>query len=278
MPPPEQRLRAEWLEVVRATFVRDLRVAVSYRVGFALSLAGSVLNVLGVYFLSRAFGDTVSESLGAYGASYLGFAVVGVALSTFMAVGLTGIGSTIREGQLTGTLELMILSPNRLGVLLLSSSIWPHTLAGINLAVYIASGVILGMDISRANVPVAVVSFVLAVISFNALGLIAASVVIVIKQGNPVSLVVGLASGLLAGVLYPVSVLPPPLQAAGQLLPLTHALELLRRSVLAGEGIETLWPSLLAMLVLTAALLPAGLWICGRAVRIAQTDGSLSQY
>jgi len=270
--------RAGWPDVVRATFVRDLLVASSYRVGFALSLGGSVLNVLGVFFLSQAFGDSVGESLDPYGATYLGFAVVGVALSTFMAVGLTGIGTAIRDGQLTGTLELMVLSPNRLGLLLFSSSLWGHTLATLNLLVYLGSGIALGMDVSRANVPVALASFALAVVSFNALGLLAASVVIVIKQGNPVSLVVGLASGLLAGVLYPVSVLPAPLQAAGQFLPLTHALELVRRSVLAGEGFETLWPSFVALLVLTAILLPLGLWACARAVRIAQTDGSLSQY
>jgi len=124
----------------------------------------------------------------------------------------------------------------------------------------------------------AIVSVALAIVAFNALGLIAASFVIVIKQGNPVSLVVGLASALLGGVLYPTSVLPEWLRAIGQLLPLTHALELVRGSILAGEGIAELWQPFLTLAALTAVLLPIGLWACSRAVHIAQTDGSLAQY
>ena len=267
-----------WPQVARATFVRDARMALSYRTGFLLTFVGSVLNILGVFFLSRAFGANVGASLDRYGGTYFAFAVVGVAFSAFMSVGMTGIGSRIREGQMMGTLELMLLSPNRLGVLLFSSSLWSHAQSLVTLSLYLLAGFALGMDLGRANLPMAALSLALAVVAFNALGLIAASVVIVIKQGNPVSLLLGMASVLLGGVLYPTSVLPAWLQAVGQLLPLTHALELMRRSVLGGEGMDTLWGSFLALAALTAILLPIGLWACARAVRIAQTDGSLSQY
>jgi ABC-2 type transport system permease protein len=253
-------------------------MAASYRTGFLLSFGGSVFNILGIFFLSKAFGANLETPVDRYGGSYFAFAVVGVAFSTFMGLGLTGIGSRIREGQMMGTLELMLLSPNRLGVLLFSSSLWSHAQALVTLLVFLLAGVALGIDLSRVNVPMAAASLVLAIVAFNALGLIAASIVIVIKQGNPVSLIVGMASGLLGGVLYPVSVLPGWLQAIGQVLPLTHALELIRRSVLNGEGIETLWGPFLSLTILTAILLPVGLWACSRAVRLAQTDGSLSQY
>jgi ABC-2 type transport system permease protein len=267
-----------WPQVARATFVRDARMALSYRTGFLLTFVGSVLNILGVFFLSEAFGANLGASLDRYGGTYFAFAVVGVAFSTFMSVGMTGIGARIREGQMMGTLELMLLSPNRLGVLLFSSSLWSHAQSLVTLGLYLLAGFALGMDLGRANLPMAALSLALAVVAFNALGLISASVVIVIKQGNPVSLLLGMASVLLGGVLYPTSVLPAWLQAVGQLLPLTHALELMRRSVLGGEGMDTLWRSFLALAVLTAILLPVGLWACARAVRIAQTDGSLSQY
>jgi ABC-2 type transport system permease protein len=278
MQQPETVRPGGWPQVAWATLVRDARMAASYRTGFVLSFGGSVLNILGVFFLSRAFGADLSASLDRYGGTYFAFAVVGVAFSTFMAVGMTGIASRIREGQMMGTLELMLLSPNRLLVLLFSASLWGHAQALLTLAIYLLAGVVLGMDLGGANVPMAAVSLVLAVVAFNALGLLGASVVIVIKQGNPVSLVLGMASVLLGGVLYPVSVLPGWLQVVGQFLPLTHALELIRRSMLAGEGIETLWGPFLALAALTVVLLPVGLWACSVAVRVAQTDGSLAQY
>lgn len=269
---------AGWPEVLWAAFLRDMWTATSYRIGFVLSFSGSLINVVGLFFLSRTFGGEVAESLEPYGGDYFAFTVVGVATTTLLALGLTGIGSRVREGQMMGTLELMLLSPNRLGILLVSSSVWSHAQAALSITVYLVVGVLFGMDLSAANLPMALASLGLSIIAFNALGLMAASVVIVIKQGNPVSLFLGLASALLAGVVYPVSVLPEGLQVVAQGLPLTHALELVRRSVLLGEGIDRLWPSFVALGFLSAVFLPIGLWLCHRAVRFAQTDGSLSQY
>jgi ABC-2 type transport system permease protein len=266
-----------WGQVMSATFVRDMLTATSYRVGFLMSLGSSAISIIGIFFLSQAIGDSAGP-LEPYGGDYFGFALVGVMLTSLMALGLTGMSSHIRVAQMMGTLELMLLSPNRLGVLFLSSSLWAHAQALVTLALYVVVGAVLGENFGNANLPMTFVSLGLAVLSFNALGLLSAAVVIVIKQGNPVALLISLASVLLAGVFYPVSVLPSWLQALGQLLPLTQALELVRRSALGGEGIATLWGPFLILVAITAIMLPVGLWACRRAVRIAQTDGSLSQY
>ena len=266
------------LQVMWATFLRDMITAASYRVGLLLSVGGSLVTIFVVFFLGRAFGGVAAPDLERYGGSYFGFAVVGVALSNLMALGLTGMSSRIREGQVMGTLELMLLSPNRLWLLFVSSSLWAHAQALVTVVLFVVAGVALGADFGDANVGMTLLSLALAVLAFNAFGLFSAAVVIVIKQGNPVALLMSAASVLLAGVFYPVSVLPDWLRIAGQLLPLTQALEVVRRAALGGEGIDTLWPRLLALVVLTSVLMPVGLWCSGKAVEIARTDGSLSQY
>jgi len=264
--------------VARAFFLRDMRMALSYKAGFILGALAATGNIVGIFFLSVAFGDAAESRLEAYGGSYFGFVIVGVAFTNFMALGIGGLGAKIREGQMMGTLELMLVSPNRLAVVLLSSALWSHAFGSVTILLYFAVGLALGLDLGHANVPMVLVGLLLAIISFNALGLLAASVVIVIKQGNPVNWLVGVASVLLAGVFYPRDVLPAWLQAAGDFLPLTHALELVRRAALGGEGLTTLWAPLFALIGLTAVLLPLGLFACHVAVRLAQTDGTLSQY
>jgi ABC-2 type transport system permease protein len=266
------------VELLREFFLRDMRIALSYKAGFALGTMASIGSIAGLFFLGQAFGDAGASWLEPYGGSYFSFVIVGVALTNFMALGLGGLASKIREGQMMGTLELMLISPNRLAALLLSSTLWSHAYGSVSIALYFVVGAALGMDLSDANVPVALVSLLIATVSFNALGLLAASVVIVIKQGDPVNWLVGVASVLLAGVFYPRDVLPGWLQTAGNVLPLTHALELIRRSLLEGAGLDVLWPSFLALVTLTALYLPLGLFACHLAVRVAQTDGSLSQY
>jgi ABC-2 type transport system permease protein len=266
------------VRVLGALFVRDLRMAVSYRVGFILSAAGAIVNVIGVFFLSQVVTGAPSSALGAYGDQYFGFVLVGVALTNFMALGLGGLAGRIREGLTMGTLEFMLVSPNPLVVLLLGSAIWSHVFGALTVVLYFVVGIPLGLDLSDANVPVALVTLVLAVVSFNGLGLIAASVVILIKQGDPVTWVVSTASVLLSGVFYPVAVLPAWLQGVAQLLPLTHALDVMRRALFAGESLATLWPSRLAVAVLAVGLLAVGIVACTAAVRTARRDGSLSAY
>lgn len=266
------------LSLAWAFLVRDVRLSASYKTGFLLSIVGSLVQIVMLFFLSRLLEGATESTLAQYGGSYFGFVIVGVALTTFMALGMAGLSSKIRESQLMGTLELMVLSPSQFPLLLVFSSLWSHVYSASTIAIYLGTGLLLGMDFSQANLPVALLGLLLAVVSFNALGLLAASVVIIIKQGNPVNWVVSSASTLLAGVFYPTEVLPDGLRALGQILPLTHALEVIRQAVFNGADLGAVWPALLRLLVLTAVLMPAGIAACQLAVRVAQSDGSLSHY
>jgi ABC-2 type transport system permease protein len=172
----------------------------------------------------------------------------------------------------------MLISPTRASTALVSSGLYSHISAAGTIVIYLVVGVLLGLRFGQANLPIALVAFLLLVISCNALGLIGAAAVLVLKQGNPVNWIVSGASLVLGGVFYPTSALPDGLQAVAQLLPITHALEVLRRSLLLGEGLDTLWPNLLALAVLVAIYLPLGLWACHVAVDRAREDGSLAEF
>jgi ABC-2 type transport system permease protein len=234
--------------------------------------------VLIFYFLSRAMGTSVGSSVTDYGSDYFGFVVIGVAFTQVVTVGLGAIGGSVRQGQVTGTLELMLISPTRASTALISSGLYSHISAAGTIVVYLAVAVVLGLRFGHANLPVAIVAFALLVISCNAIGLIGAAVVLVLKQGNPVNWIVSGASLVLGGVFYPTSSLPDALQAVSQVLPITHALEILRRSLLLGEGLDTLWPRFAALTALVLIYLPLGLWACHVAVDRAREDGSLAEF
>jgi ABC-2 type transport system permease protein len=266
-------LRVPW-----AFLVRDFREDSSYKIGFLFRVATAMINVAIYYFIASAFGSAAAPYLGSYGGNYFAFVIIGVAFSEYLAIGIGAIGDSIRQGQTTGTLELMLLSPTRLVVTLLSSSLWSYVFATLRVLVYLIVGVALGMRFDQANLPFALLSLTLAIVSFNALGLFSASVIILMKRGDTFGWALRVSSLVLGGVYYPVDVLPGWLRMLGQLLPLTHALELLRRSLLLGEGFAQLWGELLILAGLTIALLPLGVLACHLAIRVARTDGSLSHY
>ena len=63
-------------------------------------------------------------------------------------------------------------------------------------------------------------------------------------------------SGLVGGMMYPVSVLPGPLRFLARLIPVTYSLEGMRAALLAGAGWSQLWPSIAALLLFAAILIP----------------------
>ncbi len=266
------------LAIPRAFFVRDFRLAISYRAGFFFEIAGAVVNVFVFFFISEFFGTALRGELAAYGGDYFLFVIIGIAFTTYLRVGLSGISTKVRDGQLMGTLELLLISPTRLPITLLSSTLWGHAMATFGVATYVGLAMVLGPSLESPNLWIALLALAVAIVGFNAMGLLAAASVIVLKQGSPVNWLVTTGSVLLAGVFYPSAVLPGPLQAIGQALPLTHALEIVRRALLAGDGFAEVLPSFVALVGLTAVYLPLGILACHWAVRIAQTDGSLSEY
>jgi ABC-2 type transport system permease protein len=265
------------LLVPRAFFERDRRVEASYRAGLLLRVASAVVTVAMFYFLGRVF-DAAAPALTDVGTSYFAFVVIGIAAQEFLSQAVGTFGGNLRESQTTGTLELMLLGRSRLATLLVSSTLWLHASAALGALTYLVFGVILGIDLSGMDVPATALGVVLMVAGFTGMGMLAGATVLVIKRGNPVGWALRGASVLLGGILYPVSVLPPLLQALGETLPMTHALVVLRGAMLEGSGIVELAGPLAALTITSAVFLVVGLVAFRAAVRHGRMDGSLAQY
>lgn len=264
---------------VPVAFVRrDFQIGRSYRIGFVLGIGAAIANTIVFFFLSRAIGVIGGPVAETYGTDYFGFAIVGIAFTQLVAVGVGTMGSAVRDGQVTGTLELMLIGPTRPVTVLVSSGLFAHLSAFVSIAVYLAIGVALGLDLSRADVPATLLAVAILVVACNAIGLIGAAVVLLIKQGNPVNWIVTGASFVLGGVLYPTAVLPPGLETLASLLPLTPALQIVRRALLGGAGISELLPLFGALILLTAIYVPIGLAAIAYAMRRARVDGSLAEF
>lgn len=267
------------MATIWAFLKRDISLAVSYRFSFVLQFAGIFFTIATFYFLSKLVGGTMSQQLDEYGGDYFSFVLVGMAFTTYMTLGLGTFSSKIREGQMMGTLEIMLLSPTRLSVILLASSLWDYIFGSLGVFVFLFLGsVIFGVSFVNANLLATVVILTISIISFASLGMISAAFIIVLKKGNPINWVFSGLSTLLSGVLYPVGVLPQWLQVFSNLLPLTYTLDAMRLAMLQGYSIYDLRFNILALLVFSVILLPLALLSFRIAVRRAKIEGSLVQY
>jgi ABC-2 type transport system permease protein len=157
--------------------------------------------------------------------------------------------------------------------------VYEFAVASLRSAVYLVGAkLLLGLDLSRANWLSVLVSVPLIIAAFSGLGLAAAGTTMFARRLNPVAAVLGSLSFFLSGVMYPVSVLPAWLRGVGRLLPLTHALNVLRGALLGGASPAALGDSLVALFGFAAVLGPVGAGVFVFALRRARADGSLSHY
>lgn len=267
------------MAVATAFLKRDLSQALSYRLSFLLQFVSIFMSVAIFYFLSRLFGNAVAPQLAAYGGDYFSFVLIGLAFTGFMGLSLSSFAQSIREGQVMGTLEIMLLSPTRLSAILLSSSLWSYLLTTLRVVVYLSLGVLVfGVSLGQANFVSALVVMVLSIVSFSGIGILSAALVLVVKKGDPIAWLFGGASSLLAGVYYPISVLPDWLEPLSRFLPLTYALDAMRLAMLKGSSLYELRFDILALLGFTIVLTPLAFLVFRKALKRAKMDGSLIQY
>ena len=119
---------------------------------------------------------------------------------------------------------------------------------------------------------------VLTIIAMTSLGIIAASFIMVLKRGDPVTLLISSLAVLLGGVYYPVQLMPQWLQQLSRLLPITYSLDAMRRTLLADASFQDVMPDIIALAIFGIVLVPMSLLIFRYAVHRAKVDGSLAHF
>ncbi|MEW6442402.1 MAG: ABC transporter permease [bacterium] len=258
---------------------RDILNETSYRLSFFLQLLGILPATLMFFFLSRLVGDALSGPLDAYGGSYFPFVLVGIAVDRYLAVSLTSFSRSLRESQLTGTLEAVLATPVSVSALLAGSSLYAFGFNSLRVLLYLGVGsALFGVALHWARLPWILLVLALTAAAFSSLGILAASFTIFFKRGDPLNWTFSIASWLLGGVYYPLSVLPDGLQQAAQIIPLTHSLEALRRILLGGAELSRIGPQLLALSVWSAVGIPLSVLCFRFALRRARANGTLGHY
>lgn len=261
-----------------AFFKRDLFTQLSYRFAFLLSFIGIFFRAFIFFFISRFIGDGVAPALAAYSGDYFSFVLIGLAFNLYFGTGLTTFAQSLREAQTTGTLEAMMLTPTPVSWLVVGSAVWSYAFTTFRVLVYLAIGLVLGVSLAGANWLAALTGLLVSVIAFASIGILAASVIMVIKRGDPVTALISNISALIGGVYYPIETLPDWLQTIAKFIPLTYALRVTRLALLGGASWDELAPDLLILILFCLLLFPLSLWVFRAAVNRARRDGSLAQY
>jgi ABC-2 type transport system permease protein len=268
---------ARSLRKIAAFFWRDFAIARGYRGALLLELIEALFGVATFYYLSRFVQNPDLQRVLPSGSSYFAFALVGFAFFDYLSVSIGAFDSSLEEARQNRTLEALLVTQTPLPVILAGSAAYPFVTLALRTCVYLAWGwLFFGFVPRQANWLGAIAILATSVLAFAGLGILSATYTLLFKRGNPVKwLVLGL-SGLVGGMMYPISVLPPFLQFVARLIPVTYSLEGMRAALLEGSGWRALRPSIAALLIFAAVLLPLSFAIFAWALRRTKITGTLT--
>lgn len=256
-----------------AFFKRDLLTDLSYKLSFAFQVADVLVGIAAFYFLARMLGK------GAFrGYEPFAFILVGMAVNGYMSTSLVCFAQSIRGNQPLGTLKMALATPTSPVAFVVLSSVYPLVRAAFDALLYLLGGALLGLSLTKINVPAVLLIFLLSALAFSSIGILSATFTLVFKRGDPLLWLFGGLSWLLGGVFYPVEVLPRVLQHAAQLLPITHALVGMRAALLGNASIAQLLPQIGILGLFALAGLPLSLLAFDLGVRWAKVTGTLSHF
>ena len=258
---------------------KDWVQARSYKASFIFQNVAILFPLVTLLFLDRVFENVSPSAIQPYGGDYVAFALIGVVVTTYSATALRAFSMGLRTAQMTGNLEALLMTRASIPTVLFGWSLYPFLRATISSMVFLAAGfLLLDLELARANIPGATLIFILTVLVTASLGIIAASFVLVFKQGDPFTGIIVVAAGLLSGTMYPITVLPDWLQVISKALPQTHSIEGMRQAVLQGASMGELRTELAVLTVFAALLFPLALTVFRHAMHRAKVEGSLAHY
>jgi ABC-2 type transport system permease protein len=272
-PTTVRRRRASVRDAFAAFLRRDLRVALSYKIPFILEIAAIVFTVLTYIFVSKLI------SPGRVPGGYFAFVLIGLTVSGFLGAGVYQLGSNLRNEQIQGTLEALLASGVPIGGLAGGMAAYPFVSALWSAVIYVVVGALAGARAEPgANWLLALTALGIGAISFVAIGLVGAALVLIFRRAAAATGWLVAVLSLAGGELFPTALLPGWFRALANVSPYTQTLRLIRSAVLEAGGWADAASTLIVLAVMALGYGAIGIGALALGLRHARRTGSLGQY
>lgn len=266
------------LSKARAFLKRDFRIASSYQLDFVLTSLNSLFILTLLFFIGRMV-DPRAGGLQHFDGGYFAFALIGYAFYQYFQLALTSFSNALQREQWSGCLEAMVGTRTPAETSILLSSLYGILSSLLQLLLILLLGAFLfGVDLSRANLPAALLSFAFSVVIFMGFGILSAAFLVVLKKGDPVTWLITTLNFVFGGAFFPREQMPSWMRTVSALVPATYSLDTLRASLITGAGIADLAVELAVLAAMALLLLPAALSVFRASVRRAKREGTLTLY
>jgi ABC-2 type transport system permease protein len=212
-------------------------------------------------------------------ARFVLYLLVGTIAWRFLGIVFEDIAEIIAWERWEGTIEQTFMAPVPRVTHLVGMAVGTVIRAAvISVAVLFAVMLFIPVDLSHANALSAFALLGVGTLAFIGLGIGSACFPLLwTEKGLQMSYIVQAVVLLVSGVYYPTTVLPGWLQAVSTISPATYVIEGMRRALMDGHDVVTLWPLMWPALLAGAVSIPLGLRLFVAAERYAKRTGRLKR-
>ena len=251
-----------------AASLKSLRVYTRYRFNAVMSFLNVIAWLPSLYFLGRSFGpDGRIAGLATYTGTgdYASFLIAGWVLASYVVAAYWGMGLSLFEEMIGGTLEANWLTPAPRWVIVVGQSMRTFVTTTISVAVVLVLARLLLHVPFDPGAWRALWVLLPAVAGLYGVGFAAAALTLVVKDPAEIIDMLSYGTSVFSGDRFPVAALPEPLLVLSLAFPLTYAFDGLRHAAI---GTIPLVPFRLEVTIVVGFLIASAL-LSSAAFRLA---------
>ena len=258
---------------------RDFRITLSYRMGAVTGLFGIAAQVLAFSFLGKLVDPTRLPLYNGTRATYVEFVAIGICLNMAVLLLVHELSRALRNEQLTGTLESLLVTPTRVGTLQMGSTLFNLLYVPLRVSLFlVVIAIVFGLHLHAGGILPATVLMLVFLPFLWGVGLVAAGAVLTFRRGTGMIGAGVAVLGLSSGAFFPLSVLPGWLAALETYNPIAIVLTGLRDALIGGAGWHTLATPTIELVPLAAVSVAVGIFFFRLFLRRERRLGTLGLY
>jgi ABC-2 type transport system permease protein len=271
-------LRGE-LRKLPAFLRRDFLVAWSYRLSFVTDALSLFVQVLVFAFVGKLIDPSVLPAYGGQSTSYVEFVAIGLPIAVFLQIGLGQVMGAIRNEQMQGTLESLLMTPTSPATVQIGSVVYDLVYVPVRTAVFLLLvALAFDADFHLAGAVPAIVLLLLFVPIIWGFGVAAAGVTLTFKRGGGLVAFAGTLLLFGSGTHFPLELLPQWVESLAAVNPLAIVVEGMREALLGDGAWDTLAGDVARLIPMAAASLAFGAIVFKLALRREKRLGTLGLY
>lgn len=256
---------------------RDLQTERTYPIRYIIRFLQAGVSLVIAFYVSKLVLEP--PELAGFRGGYFDFVIIGLTVMAIAGLGIGTFNQNITTEQSLGTFEILLSTPTRVPVLLAGSFVFPLLLTVLDMALLLGLGVgLLGDGLPISGLAFAIPLLLLTLATFCAFGIVGASLLVLVKRGDPLTGPLLQLTSILSGALFPVSVLPQPVETLARAFPAYYGITGVREALLGDGGWGDVWPDMAVLAGFAAVLLPLSVRLFSRALAAARRAGTLANY